>query len=114
MTKLAGITQKLNILTTLPDLRNFVKWGYLTYYPRFSATLYALNRPLLNQICHSSAGSEDIEDGFLAVKWFLDGELLKEITMAPQCQNRSGSSSSSDDPKCNVDPSKIILGRNPK
>ena len=70
----------------------------------------------MNQICHSSAGSsEDIDsEGFLAVKWFLDGELLKEITLAPQCQNRSGSSSSSDDPKCNVDPSKIILGRNPK
>ena len=66
------------------------------------------NHPL-SQICHSSAGSEDTEDRFLAVKWFLDGELLKEITLAPQCQN-----SSNDDPKCNVDPSKIILGLNPK
>ena len=43
MTKLAGIPQKLNILTTLPDLRNYVKWGYRTYYPRFSATLYRSN-----------------------------------------------------------------------
>ena len=86
----------------------------MVLYQTLSVTTKALNRPLLNQICHSSAGSEDIEDGFLAVKWFLDGELLKEVTMAPQCQNRSGSSSSSDDPKCNVDPSKIILGRNPK
>ena len=71
-----------------------------------SVTTKALKRPVLNQICHSSAGSEDIEDGFLAVKWFLDGELLKEIALAPQCQDRSN-----DDPKCNVDPSKIILVR---
>ena len=71
----------------------------------------ALNRrPFPCQICHSSAGGEETEEeGFLAVKWFLDGELLKEITLAPQCQNRSN-----EDPKCNVDPSKIILGLNPK
>ena len=43
------------------------------------------------QICHSGAGgaetaeeSDTEEDGFLAVKWFLDGELLKEITLAPE------------------------------
>ena len=30
----------LNILTTLPDVRNLVRWDHLTYYPRFSPTLY--------------------------------------------------------------------------
>ena len=32
----------LNILTNLPDVRNLVRWDNLTYYLRFSPTLYSI------------------------------------------------------------------------
>jgi hypothetical protein len=42
----------------------------------------------------------------MAVKWYLDGELLKHVERAPECYNETNDAAECSDA---VDPSKIIL-----
>ena len=60
----------------------------------------------------------DDDEEFLAVKWYLDGELLKHVQRPAGCFNASAHAhqlsnavppAPPDDEKCKVDPSKIIL-----
>lgn len=55
-----------------------------------------VDRVNITMVCQVAAGNPDI---LLAVRWFLDGQILKEL---PDCAD--------DDPTfCDIDPSKLLL-----
>ena len=57
----------------------------------------------------SSLPHNNPADTLLAVKWFLDGELLKHVGRKPECISYRKRNSAATGFHCNVDPTKIIL-----
>ena len=74
-------------------------------------------------MCISNYNSKDIMananaitgNSFVSVKWYLDGDLLKQVDRPLECLkvpnvvNYNVTSAALNNPKCNVDPSKVML-----
>lgn len=51
---------------------------------------------LLNANVTLVCNSERLDERFLAVKWFLDGDLLQQVALAPECDNETVVSTAND------------------
>ena len=79
-----------------------------------SVTLYFEPRQPVSEVADANVTlmcSSNFGSNFISVKWYLDGDLLKQVDRAPECivNHHVPNNASKTNANCNVDPSKVML-----